>query len=655
MANPPKRDGFEKLWQSISLSENPSSSPTIAFRTTLMPGSHLSSHSIPLDSLPLLIENEEHNPEGINFVLREPIGRGGMGEVWSASQAALSREVAIKMLPPKNRTREAVQRLLQEARVTGFLEHPNIIPVYALGRTSEDTPALVMKKVKGQAWSEMLLDEIKIPEYKDEGFDALEWHIRLLMQVCNAIHFAHSKGILHRDLKPDNIMVGEFGEVYIVDWGVAVSWHGNIEGVPSTSEINGLAGTPAYMPPEMVDWQNAKWNPTTDVYLLGAILHEIITKEAPHSGDTIAEILGKAYDSVSKDYDETVPGDLAAICRKAMKLNQAERYRSALEFRQALALFLKHRSSRQLSNNARESLGELEQLLESTNSFQDSLHDDPHVQIYSLFSECRFGFQQALREWPENPDGHKGLEKALHLMVNYEIRQRNPRAAQRLLHDLNNLQALPHDELKRLDGDINELFDKEFQRADEYNKLKQMEQDANITVGARGRSYFALLLGFTWGMSPLITRYLEKSGNSSGGLWDRVQSDIIATIVIAIIFFLMRKRLLQNAINRKISYTIMLLAFTFIFHGLAGIQSQANTHQMLILEMPLVFAVVASMAIALERRMWVFNGLYFLCMLLAISFPSWVYILLSAANLSVFSGVFWIWNHDTRAAEQTAT
>ncbi len=648
MDSSPKRTEFEQVWLSLSLTEGNSSSPTLAFRTTLMPESHLSDYTVPLRSLPLLIENEEQHTEGINFVLRDRIGRGGMGEVWSASQSALSREVAIKMLPPEYRTHEAVQRLLQEARITGYLEHPNIIPVYALGRTPEDSPALVMKKVKGLAWSDLLLDEKKIPEYSDTGFDPLEWHLRTLMQVCNAIHFAHSKGILHRDLKPDNVMIGEFGEVYVVDWGVAVSWLGPLEGVPSISDIKGISGTPAYMPPEMVDWQRAAWNPTTDVYLLGAILHEIMVGQAPHTGQNIAEILHHAYSSAPYPYPRHVPPDLAAIAHQAMHFDQNLRFRTAQELRQALAAFLKHRSSRQLSEYAEQRLRDLSKTLRHAEDFHDSRYNDPHVQVHSFFSEARFGFQQALREWPDNPHARAGLQGALTLMIRYEIQQRNARAAQRLLHELNKQEPLPPAEHEPLQQAIQDLLQHDLQRAEEYSKLKQMEQDANLTIGARGRSYFALALGFTWGLSPLITRYLEQAGYSQGGMWDRIQSDIVSTLLIAGLFYLMRGRLLQNAINRKISYNILLLAFTFIFHGLAGMRANTTPHQMLVLEMPMVFAFTASMMISLDWRMLRYVVMYFFCMIAAILYPSWVYLFLSAANLAVFTGVFLLWNHDTR-------
>jgi hypothetical protein len=402
------------------------------------------------------------------------------------------------------------------------------------------------------------------------------------------------------------------------------------------------------MPPEMVDWPHATWNPTTDVYLLGAILHEILMEKAPHTGQNLAEILHHAYASTPYPYPPSIPPDLAAVAHKAMHLDQTKRFRTAQELRQALAAFLKHRSSRQLSDNAEERLRDLTKTLKDAEHFHDSRYDDPHVQIHSLFSEARFGFQQALREWPDNPHAQTGLQQVLALMVRYEIQQRNARAAQRLLHEIHQQHALPTAEIERLNQEIVALLQSDLQRAEEYNKLKQMEQDANLTVGAKGRSYFALVLGFTWGLSPLITRYLEQAGYSQGGMWDRIQSDIVATLLIGALFFFMRKRLLQNAINRKISYNILLLAFTFVFHGIAGMRANTNTHQMLILEMPMVFAFTASMTISIDRRMARYVIGYFFCMLAAILFPAWVYFFLSAANLAVFAGVFLLWNHDTR-------
>jgi serine/threonine-protein kinase len=164
-----------------------------------------------------------------------------MGVVDAVWQRSLDREVAIKRLVAKpNRTH--VEALLAEAGMMGRLEHPNIVPVHALGACPNRGPLLVMKRVRGIAWSELLKD----PEHPAWGAhveDRLDRNLEILVAICNACHFAHSRGIIHRDIKPQNVMVGDYGEVYLMDWGIATTAES-----PPSSEV---LGSPAYMAPEL--------------------------------------------------------------------------------------------------------------------------------------------------------------------------------------------------------------------------------------------------------------------------------------------------------------------------------------------------------------------------------------------------------------------
>jgi eukaryotic-like serine/threonine-protein kinase len=180
------------------------------------------------------------------------IGEGGMGIVHAAEQVALGRTVAVKSLKPGRRDPVASLDLLREAWVTGSLEHPNIVPVHYLKVMRDGPPSIVLKRIEGVEWSRLLHDAGEV-ERRFGAKDLLAWNVGILLQVLNALRFAHRHGILHRDLKPSNVMIGDYGEVYLLDWGIAVSLRDDGSGrLPLASHAAQLAGTPCYMAPEML-------------------------------------------------------------------------------------------------------------------------------------------------------------------------------------------------------------------------------------------------------------------------------------------------------------------------------------------------------------------------------------------------------------------
>ena len=186
----------------------------------------------------LIVEDPAQElPDAVGLSLHEVIGSGGSAVVRMATQRSLAREVAVKQ-PREEKLRWV---LLREARITGRLQHPNILPVYDIVRSEEGDPLILMKRVGGQNWTQVMA-----------GL-SLEDNLRILLQVCNAVAFAHSQGVIHRDLKPDNVMIGEFGEVVVLDWGLAVrTEHLDEPWIPLASDQSGIAGTPAFMAPEML-------------------------------------------------------------------------------------------------------------------------------------------------------------------------------------------------------------------------------------------------------------------------------------------------------------------------------------------------------------------------------------------------------------------
>ncbi len=258
--------------------------------------------------------------------LGRELAAGGMGRVLLAVQPSLSREVAVKTILAGG-SAGAAQALENEARVLGMLDHPGIVPIHGLGRDPSGRPLVIMKRVEGASLRDLLKDPAHPlwSDWDDDSADRLVARIGILMRVCDAVHFANNRGIVHRDIKPANIMVGELGQVYLLDWGIAVT----------AGEVGSLAGSPAYMAPEMAlgDAVDAR----TDVYLLGATLHHLLSGSPRHAGESLDETLLAACRSAPFAYDPSIPEDLAALANRATAADPAHRPQGALALRRALA------------------------------------------------------------------------------------------------------------------------------------------------------------------------------------------------------------------------------------------------------------------------------------------------------------------------------
>ncbi len=267
------------------------------------------------------------------YSFSETIGEGGQGVVIAARDRLLERVVAIKAL--KHTHNPAHEKLLeQEAKLCGRLEHPNIIPTYDLARDEADSPLFVMKKIEGQTLNELLL-ELK----KEEPGALRENRLRLLnifSQVLHAIDFAHAKGVLHLDLKPGNVSLGRFGEVYVIDWGFARA--------KDTEEISTLSGgTMHYMSPERMDKTN--YDERADIYALGVMLYRLLTGKHPReTGEMKLREFKQSYRSIPvippRKHDRSIPPQLEAIILKAMAEDPEQRYRYAYEFSADLERFM---------------------------------------------------------------------------------------------------------------------------------------------------------------------------------------------------------------------------------------------------------------------------------------------------------------------------
>ena len=274
-------------------------------------------------TVPPEVDKAAENPVNMlgKYILVTPIGRGSMGAVYKAWDRGLRRWVAAKVLLATS-DQNLVLRFRREAETAAAIQHPNIVPIYGVGE-SNGRPYLVMKFVEGSTLTGMSL--------------TVEQACSITLQAARGVAYAHERGVVHRDLKPGNIMVDGSGHVYVMDFGLAKDlFHGAGLTAPGT-----VMGTPSYMPPEQAAGKNQEVDRSSDVYSLGAILYELMTGGPPFRAQGVIETIRQVMEapvvppsSIRKD----IPPELEKIILKALEKKKADRYPTATQFVKALEL-----------------------------------------------------------------------------------------------------------------------------------------------------------------------------------------------------------------------------------------------------------------------------------------------------------------------------
>ncbi|MCA8924065.1 MAG: protein kinase [Planctomycetes bacterium] len=321
---------------------------------------------LPPDELPTIVPESEVDtrigglppPDGATwlpgdavgrYVLREELGRGGMGQVFRAFDPDLGRDVALKLIRVEyGQEQGVVGRFLREAHLTARLQHPGIVPVYELGRSVHGSLYYSMRLVRGHTLREVV--ERLAPD------DPETWSsfrvLQAVVQVCRAVAYAHQMGVLHRDLKPSNVMIGDYGEVYVLDWGLAKALGAAEPPLPVVqslqdegTQIGTVLGTPAFMAPEQGLGEELEF--TADVYSLGGLLYFVLTGQAPRRGshsEVLRSVVKGSAPQRPGELRPDVPPALERLALRALEGDPAQRLPSANALAEGVLAFLEGRA-----------------------------------------------------------------------------------------------------------------------------------------------------------------------------------------------------------------------------------------------------------------------------------------------------------------------
>lgn len=295
---------------------------------------------------------KELHDEWRRFAVLRPHAQGGLGRVQIARDQQLSREIALKeILPTHADNPTSRQRFVREAEITGALEHPGVVPVYSLGEYPDGRPFYAMRLIVGQNM------RASLAEFHQHCTSPIGSDVRsrqLLGQfvdACQAIHYAHNRGVVHRDVKPENILAGAFGEAVLLDWGVAKVWADAASEKDDQmmqhqilTDVNQRPGTPLYMSPEQVRGGSDDIDARTDVYSAGAVLYEMLTLTEPLRGKQVQETFQKIVNEMPAPPRERapqrhIPAPLADIAMKAMAKRPENRFQTMEEMIEAIRGF----------------------------------------------------------------------------------------------------------------------------------------------------------------------------------------------------------------------------------------------------------------------------------------------------------------------------
>jgi hypothetical protein len=439
------------------------------------------------------------------------------------------------------------------------------------------------------------------------------------MRVADALQFAHTKGIVHRDVKPENVMVGLFGEVYLLDWGIA-----HRIGQP-TSEI---VGTPGFLAPEMLDPEVGPVDARTDVYLLGATLHAALTNTQRHVGSTLAEVFDAALHSRPVQYASTVQPELAALCNSATQRDPQQRPASAAAMHDTMATILRHQALAKLTADIGHRVG-------------PTLASPPDPSNWRNLVEARYALLPLLREWTQNRAAIELQIQVLNMLVRTEILRERPEDAALALQELADLTNVDG----QLETSVRECRRSLEEKAQLVDLGRKERLEAEVAPSFRGLVFLVALLGFS---TLVILGGFHRLEELS--MWKVVAYDLISVSLITIGVAWQRRSLLVNRRGREMVTGAFLMLFgttaVDLFSALSGLlPEQAAPFTLLLMSSGLAgLGFLIHGATALMR--WSMRGAAAIVLTaggVAIRYPAWAVPLVSFGTfVGMASALVWM-------------
>ncbi|MEZ4459117.1 MAG: serine/threonine-protein kinase [bacterium] len=547
------------------------------------------------------------------------LGTGGMDVVLLARQHALLRDVAVKTAR-KTTSESANQAILNEALITGHLEHPGIIPIHMVGRRETGEPLIVMKKVEGVTWADVIHDPNAAPKKgKASATIDLDWHLEVFTQVCNAVSFAHHRGVIHRDVKPENVMIGRYGEVYLLDWGIATGIPNRMPPfIRSRDEETQLVGTPAYMAPEMVAENARRVDERTDVFLLGATLYHVVTKTAPYAGIPPHEALLKAHACPDLAFPHDVPEAVKDIIQRCMNRDPAKRYESVDALLSDTQMFRQNRGAQALIDAARRALAPNSSVLGRTNQLE----------------LARSLLVQSLAQWPQNETSRNLLSDVAKELFHQYVAQDNLGSAKGVLPDV---RAEDHDALKAKFDDL------EGQKRTRESKVQQILHANNPVVDVRRRIALGVGISVVW-IGLALFKGIQRWGVPADEIHVDHLLSILPTVGVPLVLILGVRPLFQsNDFNQRIAKffvaglcTVAALRAVFWRFDIAAQPATA-------IEFIFYSLVTIAFGLFAERRVLGASWLVVAAACLAAIWPAYQFFYMAGAYALFATYVGWVW------------